>query len=123
MNILEGIKEILKELLDIEDQEITPETYLVRELRAESIDFLELAVALNSKFKIEVNDGEIFLSKLRIYVSEAKKNGKGRVQYLVKRLPFLTKSRVEEIIADLEEGPTLKVKDLVSYVGWQREKG
>jgi acyl carrier protein len=123
MNILEGIKEILKELLDIEDQEITPETYLVRELRAESIDFLELAVALNSKFKIEVNDGEIFLSKLRIYVSEAKENGKDRVQYLVERLPFLTKSRVEEIIADLDEGPTLKVKDLVSYVGWQREKG
>jgi len=123
MNIYEGIKEILVEILDIEDQEITPETYVVRELGAESIDFLELAVALNSEFEIEVNDGEIFLTRLRLHVTEAEEEQKDRVQYLVERLPFLGKSRVEEIIADLEEGPTLKVKDLVSYVGWQREKG
>ena len=62
MEILGGVKEILADILDIEEQEITAETYIVRELGAESIDLLELAISLNARFKVEVNDGEIFLA-------------------------------------------------------------
>jgi hypothetical protein len=29
---------------------------------------------------------------------------------------------VKEIISDLEGGPTLKVKDLISYVSWRCER-
>ena len=123
VEILEGIKEILADILDIEELEIAPETYIVRELGAESIDLLELAVSLNSRFKIEINDGEIFLTKLRLYVTAAEEKGKDVMQYLAERLPFLTQERVEEIVSDLEGGPTLKVKDLISYVGWQHENG
>ena len=123
MEILEGIREILVEILDIGEQDIPPETYIVRELGAESIDLLELAVSLNARFKVEVDDGEIFLTRLRAYVTEAEDRGKDLVPYLVERLPFLSKNRIEAIIADLEGGPTLKVRDLVSYVAWQRENG
>ncbi len=123
MDILNGIKELLADILDIEAQEITPETYIVRELDAESIDLLELAVSLNARFKVEVNDGEIFLSRLRVYVTEAEEQGQDLVQYLSERLPFLSKSRIEAIISDLEGGPTLKVDDLVCYVAWQLENG
>ena len=121
MDILEQIKEILIEILDIEEQEITPETYIVRDLGAESIDLLELAVALNSEFNIEVKDDEIFLRSLRLYMTEAKEQGEDTVQYLLRKFPFLTISRVEEIVSDLEGGPTLKVKDLISYVAWRSE--
>ncbi len=120
MDILGQLIEILEEILDIEDEEITPETYIVRELGAESIDLLELAVVLNSKFNVEINDDEIFLTKLRAYITEAEEEGEDAVQYLVQKLPFLAKNRVEEILADLEEGPTLKVKDLISYVDWRQ---
>jgi acyl carrier protein len=123
MEILEGIREILADILDIGKQDIAPETYIVRELGAESIDLLELAVSLNARFKVEVNDGEIFLTRLRAYVTEAEDRGKDRVSYLVERMPFLSKNRIEAIIADLEGGPTLKVRDLVSYVAWQCENG
>jgi len=123
MEILEGIREILADILDIGEQDIAPETYIVRELGAESIDLLELAVSLNARFKVEVNDGEIFLTRLRTYVTEAEEQEKGLVPYLVERMPFLSKNRIEAIIADLEGGPTLKVRDLVSYVAWQRENG
>ena len=121
MEILGEIKEILIEILDLEDQEITPETYLVRELDVESIDLLELAVALNSRFNIEVSDDDIFLKKFRLYVTEAEQQETDTFQYVTAKLPFLTKNRAEEIITDLDEGPALKVKDLISYVMWERK--
>ena len=120
MDILEEITEILAEILDIENHNISPETYLIRELGAESIDLLELAVAINSRFNIDVNDDEIFLRKLRDHITEAEQQNKNILQYLVKNLPFLSRKRLENIIADLEGGPTLKVKDLISYIEWQK---
>ncbi|MCP4680770.1 MAG: acyl carrier protein [Desulfobacterales bacterium] len=119
MDIQGEIKEILADILDIEEQEITPETYIIRELGAESIDLLELAVALNSRFHIEVKDDEIFLAGLRLYMTEAEEERRDVIPYLIERLPFLGKNRVKEIMGDLEGGPTLKVKDLISYVEWR----
>lgn len=123
MEIFEGIKELLADILDMEAEEIMPETYIVRELGAESIDLLEVAVSINARFKIEVNDDEIFLGRLRGYVIEAQARGIDAEQYLSERLPFLSKERLGEVISDLEGGPALKVKDLVSYVAWKRENG
>jgi len=122
MEIFDGIKEMIADILDINDKKITPETYIVRDLGAESIDLLELAVSLNSRFKVDVNDGEIFLSRLREYVTEAEEKTKNVVQHLSTMLPFLNEGRIEEIIGDLEGGPTLKVRDLVSYIEWQSTK-
>ena len=119
MDILEEIKKNLAEILDIENNIITPETYLIRELGAESIDLLELAIAINSGFNIDVNDDKIFLRKLRDYITEAEQQNKNILQYLAKNLPFLSRKRLEEIITDLKSGPTLKVKDLISYIDFQ----
>lgn len=123
MDIFKKIEDILTELLDIESEEITPETYVIRDLNAESIDLLELAVGLNSSFNIDINDDEIFLRNLRLYLTEAKEIGKDALEYLSKKFPFLTRDRTEEIMADLKDGPVLKVKDLVSYVAWQMQGG
>ena len=90
---------------------------------AESIDLLELAVSLNARFKVNVNDGEIFLTKLREYIIEAEEEGLDVVLHLLKMLPFLTKKRIKEIVADLEGEPTLKVKDLASYIEWAKKGG
>jgi len=120
MDILKEITEILAEILDIENHNISPETYLIRELGAESIDLLELAVAINSRFNIDVNDDEIFLRKLRQYITEAAQQNKDILQYLAEKIPFLMQKRLEDIISDLEGGPTLKVKDLIAYVERQR---
>lgn len=120
MDIFGEIKKILTEILDIEDMAITENTYVIRELGAESIDLLELAVALNSIFNVDIKDDEIFLRTFRLYITEAKESGKDIVQYLLHKFPFLVKSRIEEILSDLEGGPALKVEDLISYVSWQR---
>lgn len=119
MDILKTIKDHLTEILDIESETITPETYLVKDLGVESIDFLELAVALNSSLGIDIEDDEIFLANLRLYLKEAKEGKGDKVSYLAQKYPFLAKERIEQILLDLEDGPVLKVKDLVSYVSFQ----
>lgn len=119
MDILEEIKKVLAEILDIENHDITPETYMIRDLDAESIDLLELAVSLNSTFNVEIIDDEIYLRTFRLHMMDAEQRGDDTVRYLSEKFPFLNESRVTEIIGDLQAGPTLKVKDLVSYISWQ----
>lgn len=116
MDVFEKVKDILMELLDVEDQDITPETYLVRDLEAESIDLLELAVSFNAFFDIEVNDDELFLKDIRSYIPDKAKIEDGMVKTINEKYPFLSTGRIKEIIYDLQEGPTLKVKDLVNYI-------
>lgn len=119
MDVLAEIKSILAGLLDLEDREMTPETYLVQELGAESIDLLELAVTINSRLKINVRDDEIFLTRFRLYLTEAKEQGKDTIPYVAGKYPFLTEDRIAEIIKHIHAGPQLKIKDLISYVTYQ----
>ncbi|MFA5182193.1 MAG: phosphopantetheine-binding protein [Syntrophales bacterium] len=118
MDVLKEITIILAEILDMEGLEITPETYLIRELGAESIDLLELSVAINSRFNIEVNDDELFLRTLRIHLRAAEMDGKDAAGYLAEKYPALTVSRVAEILADMGGGPVLRMKDIISYITW-----
>jgi acyl carrier protein len=117
MDILTEIQKILMEMLDLEGQAVTPESLLIEELGAESIDLLELAAALNARFKIEVREEDIFLRGFEL----ADKGARSREAY-----PFLTDERFREITADHKDRqpgiPAVRVKDLVSYVAWQQKK-
>jgi acyl carrier protein len=119
MDIFSDIQTSLIEILDIEAAEITPETYLVRDLGAESIDLLELSVALNSTFKVEINDDDLFLRTLRVCLNEAQESQSNTDSTLGEKFPFLGRGRIGEILADLDGGPVLKVKDLMAYISWQ----
>ena len=120
MDSLQKIKDILADILDIETEGINTETYLVRDLAVESIDFLEISVAINNEFNIKVIDDEIFLKKLRYHLNDVNGDDKNRIEYLIPKYPFLSKDRVTEIINDLKGGPTLKIKDLLSYINWKK---
>lgn len=119
--LFDQIKEILVELLDMEESEISPEKYLVRDLGVESIDFLELAVALNDRFKIAVHDDTVFLRNLRLHLAEAREAGQPPLTYLQTRYDFLGADRLAEILSDLDGGPVIKVEDLIGYVQCQIE--
>jgi len=118
VDIFKEIRQILVELLDVDEKEITTDTYLVRDLCAESIDFLELAVSLNNRFAIEINDDDLFLRNLRLYIQNIP-DSQDRLAGLTGRFPFLSTKRIAEILADLDQGPVLKVKDLIAYIEWQ----
>ncbi len=113
------IKEILMELLDAAPETITSDSYLVRDLGVESIDFLELAVSLNERFQIPVEDDTLFLRNLRLHLATAREKGIAAMDALKAHYAFLPRERLEEILSDLDDGPVIQVKDLLSYVQWQ----
>ena len=119
MNILGIVQEIIAGILDLEKEEIKRDSYLIRELGVESIDLLELSVELNSAFQIDVNEDEIFLQSLRLYLNEARETNKEEVLFLKERYPFLTDQRIREVLSDLDDGPVLKVNDILAYVAWK----
>ena len=116
MTTEDQIRDILMDLLDVEPEDILADTYLIRDLGAESIDLLELAVAFNDAFQVEIVDDEIFLRQLRECIADADDSGRDREAVLSEHFTFLSRERIAEILGDLAGGPVLKVKDLVSYV-------
>ena len=113
------VQVILTELLDVHAAEITPNSYLVRDLGMESIDFLELAVALNQQFQVPVHDDTLFLRDLRVHLIQAREAGLAPVDGLRKHYAFLSRERLAAIAADLEAGPVIQVQDLIHYIQWQ----
>ena len=119
MNILNEVTDALVEILDIDDSDVTPDTYLVRDLDAESIDLLELAVELNKRTEAEIVDDHLFLRRLREHLVESETDRRDPEAFLSEKYPFLSKRRLREILSDLEAGPVLKVGDLICYLKWR----
>ncbi|MFH2059948.1 MAG: phosphopantetheine-binding protein [Pseudomonadota bacterium] len=116
MQTLIKVKQILSEILDVDEDQITDETYLIRELDAESIDLLEVALELGSAFEIDIRDDDIFLRNLRILIEEADTKGQDPLEYLMEKMAHINKQRLMEMLEDLPGGPVLKVGDLVQYI-------
>ncbi|MGI9035954.1 MAG: acyl carrier protein [Pyrinomonadaceae bacterium] len=58
--IYEKVVNSLVQALGVSRSEITPETSLVSDLEAESIDFLDIMFRLEKDFNIEISRGELF---------------------------------------------------------------
>jgi len=121
MEIIDTLRELITDIMDVEGETITEETYLVRDLGAESIDLLELSVSINHEFHVTVKDDDLYLRNFRLFIVEAERLGKKPVAYLAERFPFLATERIVEIIEDLEVGPAIKIKDLVSYIVYRQK--
>lgn len=104
------------DILDVDEEDVTPQTYLVRDLEAESIDLLEIAVSIGSEFKVSVKDDTIFLRAMRQILTEAEEGQEGRHNTLKENYPHLSDDRIEEMLRDLNVGPVLQIRDLESYV-------
>lgn len=52
------IKEIIVDQLGIEESKVTPEASFVDDLGADSLDTVELVMALEEEFNLEINDEE-----------------------------------------------------------------
>ncbi len=56
--VLERIKKITAEQLDLEESKITPESSFINDLGADSLDTVELIMAMEDQFDIEIPDEE-----------------------------------------------------------------
>ena len=54
--IFETVKQITAEQLDIDENEITLETSFVDDLNADSLDIVELMMALEEEFDLEISE-------------------------------------------------------------------
>lgn len=63
MNVEEKVKEILLEILDVKEEDIVPTATFIDDLRATSIDLVEIFTAFQNTF--DVNIGEEQVSKVR----------------------------------------------------------
>ena len=58
MAILDKIKEIVAEQLDVEQEKVVPEASFVDDLGADSLDLTELIMAMEDQFEMEIDDDE-----------------------------------------------------------------
>ena len=56
MEIYDRIKKIIVEQLDVEEEDVKPESSFVDDLGADSLDTVELVMALEEEFSIEIPD-------------------------------------------------------------------
>lgn len=56
MAVEEKIKKIISEQLGVDEEEVTPEASFVDDLGADSLDTVELVMALEEEFHIEIPD-------------------------------------------------------------------
>ncbi len=56
--ILKKVKKITSEQLGIDESQITPEAKFVDDLGADSLDTVELVMALEEEFNLEISDEE-----------------------------------------------------------------
>lgn len=59
MDKLEKIKELIAENLDVNKEDITEKTNLVDDLDADSLDIVELTMAIEDEFGITIEDEQL----------------------------------------------------------------
>lgn len=89
--IFSKVQECFSGALGIEANEILPESSLVRDLGAESIDFIDMIFRLEKTFDIKIPSGELFPGNLlnqEGLVEEGRVTAEG-MKVLRQKLPFL----------------------------------
>jgi len=58
-DVLERVKKVTVEKLSVKEEEVTPESSFTEDLGADSLDVVELVMALEDEFGTEIPDDEV----------------------------------------------------------------
>lgn len=123
--IFEKVKECLAGALGIEIEEIRSESSLVRDLGAESIDFIDILFRLEKAFDIKIPSGELFPANLlneERFVQGGCVTPEG-VQALREKVPFLDLSEFEKNPQVARLAEHFKVQMILDYLRDRVAKG
>lgn len=56
MAVFDKVKQIVAEQLGVEEDEVSNETHFIENLNADSLDIVELIMALEEEFELEISD-------------------------------------------------------------------
>lgn len=59
MSVEKKIKEIIMNQLDLDEKEITPEAAFIDDLGADSLDVVEIVMAMEEAFDLEIPDEDV----------------------------------------------------------------
>lgn len=123
--VFEKIKECLAGALGIEPGEIRPESSLVRDLGAESIDFIDILFRLEKAFDIKIPSGELFPANLlneERFVQTGRVTAEG-IKALREKVPYLDLTEFEKDPQVARLAEHFKVRMVVDYVRDRIAKG
>ena len=63
-DILKNVRSIISQALKVDESKVAPGSSLIKDLGAESIDFLDIVFRLEKAFKIKIPKGELFPEKI-----------------------------------------------------------
>lgn len=123
--ILEKVQECLAGALGIDAEEIGPESSLVRDLGAESIDFIDILFRLEKSFDIKIPSGELFPANLlneNGLVQEGRLTPNG-LKVLSNKMPYLDLSEFEKDPQVSRLAEQFKVQMILDYLKERVLKG
>jgi acyl carrier protein len=58
-SVFERVRSIVTERLGVDDDKVTPEAEFIGDLNADSLDIVEVVMALEQEFELEIQDDEV----------------------------------------------------------------
>jgi acyl carrier protein len=116
--IFEKVQATLVDALGVDEDEVTPQASLIRDLGAESIDFLDIVFRLEKSFEIKIPRGDLFPENIQTdpeFVQDGQVTPKG-LEELRQRMPHadIDKFAANPNIQDI--GDLFTVEMITRYV-------
>lgn len=116
--IFAKVRESLVESLGVDEDEVQPQATLIKDLGAESIDFLDLVFRLEKEFDVKIPRGDLFPDNIFSspeYVQAGKLTPAG-LEELGRRMPHADLSRLEANPNVGDVGDLFTVDMIVNYL-------
>jgi acyl carrier protein len=122
--IFKKVQALLVDALAVDDDDVTMQAVLTKDLGAESIDFLDIVFKLEQAFGIKIAQGELFPeggAQDPKFVKDGKITPEGMAS-LKARMPHVDFSNFEQDPQLARVGELFTVETLVKFVEWKLAK-
>lgn len=110
--------ELLAKVLDVDEDEMQPDTLLFKELAIESAETLEITFRLEQEFNISIGEGEFWNIANLIANEDMIVDGKftDEAVALIKENMSITDEEIKKIHSPFEIYDYISIRDLINYL-------